>query len=80
MSIRQASATAAAREAVRIAVQTFSLGLRWHGPCLLNNSVYLRRTQSLVPVGNFHCFFIYFCKTFAGSGEIGDEVSHPCYT
>jgi hypothetical protein len=38
----------------------------------------LQRTQALVPVGSFHCFY-YFCKAFAGSGEIGDEVSHPCY-
>jgi hypothetical protein len=47
-------------------------------PCLLNNSVSLQRTQALVPVGSFHCFF-YFCKAFAGSGEISDEVLHPCY-
>jgi hypothetical protein len=26
--------------------------------CLLNNSVSLQRTQALVPVGSFHCFFI----------------------
>jgi hypothetical protein len=27
-------------------------------PCLLNNSVSLQRTQALVPVVSFHCFFI----------------------
>ncbi len=24
--------------------------------------------------------YFYFCKAFAGSGEIGNEVSHPHYT
>jgi hypothetical protein len=79
VSIRQASATASATEATRIAMRTVFLGLRWRGPCLLNNSIYLLRSQALVPIGSFHCFF-YFCKAFAGSGEIGEEVSHPYYT
>ncbi len=67
-------ATAAATEAMRIAVRTVSWRIRWRAPCLLKNSVSLQKTQALVPVGSFHCFY-YFCKAFA----VGVEVSHPCY-
>jgi hypothetical protein len=77
-------ATAASKEAMKIAVRMVFLRRRWRAqwraPCLLNNSVSLQRTQALVPVGSFHVFLFYFCKAFAGSGEIGDEVLHPCYT
>ncbi len=58
VSIRRSSATVAATEAMRIAVHTVSLRIKWRAPCLLNNSVSLQRTQALVPVGSFHCFFI----------------------
>jgi hypothetical protein len=36
--------------------------MRWRAPCLLNNSLSLQRTQALVPVGSFHCFFFISVK------------------
>jgi hypothetical protein len=63
------SATAAATEAMRIAVRTVSLRRRWRAPWRIK----LWSPQAASTV------FFYFCKAFAGSGEIGDEVSHPCY-
>jgi hypothetical protein len=45
-------------------------------PCLLNNAVDLRRAQAPVPVSSIHCF-LNFSEAFSGSGEIGDEGSHP---
>jgi hypothetical protein len=75
----RSSATAAASEAMKSAVRTVSLRRRWRAQWRAPLGVSLQRTQALVPVGSFHGFF-YFCKAFAGSGEIGDEVSHPFYT
>jgi hypothetical protein len=79
VSIRRSSAMAVATEEMIFVLQTVFLRLRWHAHCLLNNSVSLQRTQAPVPMGSFHCFF-YFCKAFAGSGEISDEVLHPRHT
>jgi hypothetical protein len=64
---------------MKSAVRTVSLRRRWRAQWRAPLGVSLQRTQALVPVGSFHGFF-YFCKAFAGSGEIGDEVSHPFYT
>jgi len=75
----RSSATAAASEAMKSAVRTVSLRRRWRAQWRAPLGVSLQRTQALVPVGSFHGFF-YFCKAFAGSGEIGDAVSHPFYT
>ncbi len=75
----RSSATAAATEAMKSAVQTFFLRRRWRAQWRAPLGISLQRTQALVPVGSFQGFF-YFCKAFAGSGKIGDEVSHPCYT
>jgi hypothetical protein len=63
---------------MKSAVRTVSLRRRWRAQWRAPLGVSLQKTQALVPVGSFHDFF-YFCKAFAGSGEIGDEVSHPFY-
>ncbi len=73
----RSSATAAATEAMKIAECTVSLRMRcraqWRAPWRI-----IAKNSSFGPRRQLPRFF-YFCKAFAGSGEIGDEVSHPCY-
>jgi hypothetical protein len=64
LSIRRSLATAATTEEMILAVRMVFLRLRWHAPCLLNNSVSLQRTQVPVPMGSFHCFFLISVKLF----------------
>jgi hypothetical protein len=70
----RSSATAAATEAMKIAVRTVSLRRRWRAQWRI-----IAKNSSSGPRRQLPRFF-YFCKAFAGSGEIGDEVSHPFYT
>jgi hypothetical protein len=74
----RSSATAAATEAMKIAVHTVSLRRRWHAQWRAPWRI-IAKNSSSGPRRQLPRFFIYFCKAFAGSGEIGDEVSHPCY-
>ncbi len=75
----RSSATAAATETMKSAMRTVSLRMRWHAQWRAPWRIVAKNSSS-GPRRQLPRFFFYFCKAFAGLGEIGDAVSHPFYT
>jgi hypothetical protein len=74
----RSSATAVATEVMKIAVRTVSLRMRWRAQWRAPWCIIAKNSSSGPP--RQLPLFSYFCKAFAGSGKIGNEVSHPFNT